>query len=88
MTGATCRGMSTHRMGLAVHASGGTRVNPHRADRVHALPPAGSGTAPTTALCGKEVQPWGTGLFDAEMRHPGGVCPSCAAEHRRSRGAD
>ena len=73
-------------MGLTAHASGSTRVNPHRAERVHAVPPAGAATGPATALCGQDVQLWGTGLFDADMRYPGGVCPSCATEHRRSRG--
>jgi hypothetical protein len=79
--------MSTHRMGLAGHASGSTRVNPHRAERVHAVPPSGPDVGAATALCGKEVQLWGTGLFDADMRSPGGVCPVCAAEHRLTRGA-
>ena len=79
--------MSTHRMGLAVHASGSTRVNPHRAERVHAVPTAGPAVGQAVALCGAEVQLWGTGLFDADMRAAGGVCPSCATEHRRTRGA-
>jgi hypothetical protein len=78
--------MSTHRMGLVVHPSGSTRVNPHRADRVHAVAHSAAAAGPVVALCGQDVQLWGTGLFDAEMRSPGGVCPSCATEHRRTRG--
>jgi hypothetical protein len=76
-------------MGFPVHASGSIRVNAHRAEQVHAIPPYGptSGHQLTTALCGKQVQVWGHDLFDSDKRSPGGVCPVCAAAHRRSRGA-
>jgi len=75
-------------MGLTVHTSGQTRVNAHRAEQVHAVLPAASpdGAQRATALCGRQVQVWGTGTFDSDMRAPGGVCPVCAGEHRRSRG--
>jgi len=78
-------------MGLTVHTSGQTRVNAHRAEQVHAVLPAGpgaeqAGDTRVTALCGRQVQVVGTGTFDSDMRAPGGGCPVCAGEHRRSRG--